>query len=196
MNESMRGRKYRIGNVKIGNYIPIDYKEIDSVYPMVLKEILFIEDVIIRSILLHYITAFYHPFCDGNGRLSRFLMRNELKCMGNSLEILPYNYYLYNDVLEYYNLFNKVILNSRVDIFISYFINLIKYVLIHNLIKENVLFVDDKYKKAIDYINKYKIIGINDLKDNEELYYIIEELYHIGYLMKNETFYYIIEVSK
>ena len=80
-NESVRGERFRIGDVKVGEFIPVHYKDVESLmnnfmefwYSNELSEYPFI-----KTIILHYAYETIHPFCDGNGRLGRLLLNNYL----------------------------------------------------------------------------------------------------------------------
>ena len=84
-NESVRGPRYRIGDVEVGSYIPPEYTQIE---PLMEQYINFYNSPtlenypFIKAILLHYAFETIHPFCDGNGRLGRLLMNNYLISRG------------------------------------------------------------------------------------------------------------------
>lgn len=75
----------------------------------------------IKGILLHYFTAYIHPFFDGNGRTARALfyfkgMRNELEYM----KLLSVSAYLKEHGRQYENSFEKVVAN---ELDVTYFID-------------------------------------------------------------------------
>lgn len=195
-NSSIRGEKYRNGDVVVGGFRPIHYTDIQETYPNVVKELIGIGNPILRGILLHYVTAYYHPFCDGNGRLSRYLMRNEFSKMQKGLELLPLSSYLYKDVSEYYSLFPRAINSLTNDSFISYFCKLIKHILINELIEKGLIEVDEEYFTLIEFLKERKRIGVSDSKYIEEYYNILnieeklENLRKTGYILKNSIYYY------
>jgi Fic family protein len=76
---------------------------------------------LLKGILLHYFTAYIHPFFDGNGRTSRTLfyfkaIKNDL----NFIEILSVSAFLKNHGRQYEKSFEKVIQN---DFDLTYFID-------------------------------------------------------------------------
>ncbi len=80
-NEDIRGKKYRIGEVGVGNYMALN----SSLVPDAMNEwISFYNSSLlndypfIKAALLHVSFERIHPFCDGNGRAGRLLMINYL----------------------------------------------------------------------------------------------------------------------
>lgn len=88
-NEHIRGERFRIGNVEVGGFIPVDFNRLENLmsgfmnfwYSDELSEYPFI-----KTILLHYAYEVIHPFCDGNGRLGRLLLNNYL--VQNGIEVV------------------------------------------------------------------------------------------------------------
>lgn len=200
-NSSICGEKYRSGDVIVGGFRPIHYTDIQETYPNVVKDLMSIENPILRGILLHYVTAYYHPFCDGNGRLSRYLMRNEFAKMNKGLEFLPLSFYLYKDVSEYYSLFPKVINSLTNDSFISYFFKLVKYILINELIEKGLIEIDEKYRGAFEFIKNEKKVAIANLSyieevENIELSKGLKEMQKIGIVLENSYYFYYIKGCK
>jgi len=84
-NEDVRGEKYRGGTVVIadgmGNviYTPPDYKRVreymDRLFAFIAADNY---EPLIKAILIHYYFAYVHPFCDGNGRMARFISQQWL----------------------------------------------------------------------------------------------------------------------
>lgn len=85
-NEEIRGDLYRCGEVVIHNSLNKTVFEAPSYIkvPMMmdlLEEYIkenSDEDDIIKSIIIHYYLVYIHPFCDGNGRISRLLLSTYL----------------------------------------------------------------------------------------------------------------------
>jgi Fic family protein len=84
-NEDIKGIKYRIGPVNIVDgigkviYIAPSHELIQehmNNFFAFCKD--FDHDPLIKAILIHYYIVYIHPFCDGNGRLSRFLLHQWL----------------------------------------------------------------------------------------------------------------------
>jgi Fic family protein len=78
-NESVRGEKYRCGGVIVGDHVPPNCADIqmymDSFFKYLQSGYM---GTILKAIAVHYYLAYVHPFCDGNGRLSRFMLNNVL----------------------------------------------------------------------------------------------------------------------
>ncbi len=76
---------------------------------------------VIKGILLHYLTAYIHPFFDGNGRTARTLFY--FKSMKNGLdfvELLSLSAYLKNHGRQYEKSFEKVVDN---ELDMTYFVD-------------------------------------------------------------------------
>lgn len=80
-NESIRGERFRTGDVSVGVFEPTSYDNLESLmqsYCDFYNSIFLDNYPFIKAVLLHYIFETVHPFCDGNGRLGRLLMNNYL----------------------------------------------------------------------------------------------------------------------
>ena len=84
-NESIRGEKYRIGDVHVGSYTP----PVAETLPELMEKFLqfyngniFNNYPFLKAAIIHYLFETIHPFCDGNGRMGRLLMNNYLISMG------------------------------------------------------------------------------------------------------------------
>jgi len=84
-NESIRGSRYRIGDVEVGSYVPPEYTQVESLmenYIHFYNSPTLENYPFIKAILLHYAFETIHPFCDGNGRMGRLLMNSYLISRG------------------------------------------------------------------------------------------------------------------
>lgn len=104
-NENIRGDRYRLGDVQVGNHIGLNYllvpeamcnwinyynSDVLSDYPF------------IKAALLHYTFEYIHPFCDGNGRTGRFLMNNYLIKNGlDKIKAVSFSHSIEKDRIEY-----------------------------------------------------------------------------------------------
>jgi len=84
-NESIRGERYRIGDVYVGSYNPPKAEDLPELMGKFLK--FYNGDYLnnypfVKAALIHYIFETIHPFCDGNGRMGRLLMNNYLISAG------------------------------------------------------------------------------------------------------------------
>ena len=84
-NESLRGDKFRIGPVKVGNHLGFSPDKIEDAIGDWIG--FYNSDVMndhpfIKASLLHMVYEKIHPFCDGNGRSGRLLATNYLIGVG------------------------------------------------------------------------------------------------------------------
>jgi len=103
---------------------------------------------VIKGILLHYFTAYIHPFLDGNGRTARALFY--FKAMKNNLsfiELLSISAYLKAHGPQYEKSYEKVVKN---DLDLTYFIDFNLDALLHAI---------SEVEKKVDYL-----LSINLLK--------------------------------
>ena len=128
-NEDIRGNKYRIGNVGVGNHIGLNYEYIDDAIKNWLdyynSENLN-EHPFIKAALLHFTFEFIHPFCDGNGRAGRLLMVNYLINQGfDACKAVSFSRSIEKNRAAYDNAF-VVSENSYSDVtpFIEYMLNI------------------------------------------------------------------------
>lgn len=79
-NTSVRGSKYRDGMVYVGRHIPPKAEDIQNYMDNYFETIgkLIDKDPIVGSILAHWQLSYIHPFCDGNGRISRLVLQSSL----------------------------------------------------------------------------------------------------------------------
>lgn len=144
-NKSIKGKKFRNGNVIVGEYRPIDYKYLDIVYPSFIEEMKKEDNIILRSLLLHFGTAYYHPFCDGNGRTSRLLLNKIIIDSGlDKFRYISITSEIKKEPKRYEQELRDCEVNKDCDIttFIMYYLEVIEQVLSN--LKENV------YLKGID----------------------------------------------
>lgn len=186
-NRSIKGNKYRSGDVIVGSFRPINYKYLNFVYPLFIEQVKKEDNIILRSLLLHFGTAFYHPFCDGNGRISRTLMRNELISVNKGIEYLPYDYYLFLMRYSYYSMITAVEMTKRLRFFTYTLLAIINSVFVNLLVKEREIEIDDKYAEVIQKINNIEVLTKYSLEyklkgyENE-----IQELCDMFYLCRIE----------
>lgn len=108
---------------------------------------------LIRSILVHYLVAYIHPFFDGNGRTARALfyfkaMKNNL----NYVELLSVSAYLKEHGSQYEKAFEKVV-NNELDV--TYFID---------FCLESMLSALKEVSRKVSYL-----LRMNDLKEKYSL---------------------------
>ena len=128
-NEDIRGEKYRVGNVGIGNHMGLNHEYIDEA----MKDWInyynsekLNNHPFIKAALLHFAFEFMHPFCDGNGRAGRLLMINYLLSQGyEACKAVSFSKSIEKNRLAYDNAF-AISENSYSDItpFIEYMLNI------------------------------------------------------------------------
>lgn len=80
-NESIKGERFRIGHVVVGNHSGLNPNLIEQAMQCWLEYYngnALMEHPFIKAALLHFSFEFIHPFCDGNGRTGRLLTNNFL----------------------------------------------------------------------------------------------------------------------
>lgn len=84
-NERIRGSRFRIGDVRVGSFIPVTYTLLEDLMGQFCE---FYNSTklnkypFIKAAIIHFVFETIHPFCDGNGRLGRMLMNNYLINIG------------------------------------------------------------------------------------------------------------------
>ena len=84
-NTSIKGAKYRTGNVQVGSHVGLNYLLIEDAMSLWLNyynSSKLNSHPFIKAALLHYSFESIHPFCDGNGRIGRMLFNNFLIAKG------------------------------------------------------------------------------------------------------------------
>ncbi len=86
-NEECRGNpgEYRRGNVQVGTHIPVPFEKVNECmdgFLQFFKSDLGDEKPFIKACMIHYAFENIHPFCDGNGRMGRFLASHYLITRG------------------------------------------------------------------------------------------------------------------
>jgi Fic family protein len=144
--------KFRNDKVFIGPHEGIPHeliqRTIDEMITLVTQNPRYIHPLL-RGILVHYFTAYIHPFFDGNGRTARALfyfkaMRNQL----DYLQLLSVSAYLKEHGTQYQKTFEKVVAN---DHDVTYFID----------------FCLDSIHSALEAVSKKVkyLLRINELRD-------------------------------
>jgi len=80
-NESIKGERFRIGHVAVGNHMGLNPELIEEAmqnWVNYYNSSILMDHPFIKAALLHFSFEFIHPFCDGNGRAGRLLMNNFL----------------------------------------------------------------------------------------------------------------------
>ena len=84
-NEDIRGDKYRVGDVTVGNYTPPASDKVDLLVNGLINfynSTTLDQYPFLKASLIHYAFETIHPFCDGNGRMGRLLVNNYLLKQG------------------------------------------------------------------------------------------------------------------
>ena len=82
---------YRNQQVYIRNsrHTPLNPEAVRDAMPTLLKLLKEEESAVVRAILGHFFFGYIHPYMDGNGRMSRFLMNTMLTTGGYGWQIIP-----------------------------------------------------------------------------------------------------------
>ena len=128
-NESIRGDRFRTGNVQVGKHVglnPLLIEEaIDSWFEFYNSDS-FEDYPFLKVIILHYAFEYIHPFCDGNGRMGRLLMNNYLLSRFiDKVNAVSFSYTIAQCLPAYYLAFQESE-NTYSDItpFIEYLLNI------------------------------------------------------------------------
>lgn len=110
-NEDIRGKKYRIGNVQVGNHVGLNHILVEEAMRLWLNYYnsnILSNHPFIKAALLHFTFESIHPFCDGNGRLGRLLMNNFLIMNGyDKIKAVSFSRSIEKNRLEYDNAFRQ-----------------------------------------------------------------------------------------
>lgn len=109
-NEDIKGSKYRIGDVLVGNILGLSSEQVETAmehwidyYNSDAEN----DSPLIKAALLHYTFERIHPFPDGNGRLGRLLMSNFLILQGyDKIKAISFSKDIGENVSGYYNALN------------------------------------------------------------------------------------------
>ena len=110
-NESIRGEKYRVGNISVGSLTSIVYTapEPTAVQGMMDELLRFINKntglhPFVKAAIVHFVFVYIHPFCDGNGRVARLLTSKVLIDEGyDKFKNLSVTSAIYEELPNYYN---------------------------------------------------------------------------------------------
>lgn len=128
-NERVRGRFYRDGMVYVGSHIPEVPDKIESQMNSLFDFCAGFDDKYVKACIVHFYVAYIHPFCDGNGRLSRIWMNKILYDVNQDFKNLVISREIENSVRAYYVSLqeSEYSYNGLIDItsFIEYILGLI-----------------------------------------------------------------------
>lgn len=127
-NLDIKGEKYRNATVTVGNNIKVDYiaPQANKVQSMMNELIKFITDntdrlhPFIKAPIIHFILVYIHPFCDGNGRLSRLLLNDFLIRSGfDKFKKMSLTSSVYDKIDSYYK---NILLCEKYEPDLTYFV--------------------------------------------------------------------------
>lgn len=110
-NQSIRGDKFRIGNVQVGNHVGLNPQYLDeamSDWVDYYNSPILSDHPFIKACILHFSFEFIHPFCDGNGRAGRLLLNNFLIKEGfDKIKAISFSRVIEQDKSAYYRALNS-----------------------------------------------------------------------------------------
>lgn len=170
-NEDHKGTRYRDGMVYIGSDTRIIHTpaRADQLPELMAQWFSFREeqtcDLLIHSFVSHFYFVYLHPFCDGNGRVSRILNASQLYHGGyQKMKSLPLSNAINNQLSGYYSSLadSEIVLNGTearwLDLspFVSYMLDAFERCLMDAALSTNVL--SESEKKLLERMNK---VGLN-----------------------------------
>ena len=169
-NEGARGEKYRSGMVVVGNHTPEKPDSIDNDMKSLFEYINQAEDdPLVKACVAHWYFVYVHPFCDGNGRMSRLLLSSVLRKYGFvDIFSVPISNLIMNNVDKYHKsiALGEKCINDTLDIteHINYMLKVIKNALCFIKTKGN---PDERL--IFDWMSKHKGAAITVKKCAEHL---------------------------
>lgn len=130
-NESIKGTKYRSGDVQVGTYEAPSYTQVDELMQCYFN---FMHDtndalnIYVKAAILHFYLVFIHPFCDGNGRMARiisvdYMIRNGL----DKFKAISLSKQIKETIREYqYALRDSENTCNDITFFVEYYLNTIR----------------------------------------------------------------------
>lgn len=110
-NQSIRGDKFRVGNVQVGNHVGLSWQYLDeAMYDWIdyYNSPILSDHPFIKAGILHFSFEFIHPFCDGNGRAGRLLLYNFLIKEGfDKIRAVSFSREIERDKFSYYKALNS-----------------------------------------------------------------------------------------
>lgn len=110
-NQSIRGDKFRIGNVQVGNHVGLNWQCLNdamSDWVSYYNSPVLSDHPFIKACILHFSFEFIHPFCDGNGRAGRLLLNNFLIKEGfDKIKAISFSRVIEQNKYAYYTALNS-----------------------------------------------------------------------------------------
>lgn len=205
-NELKAGKLYRDGMVYIGSetkivHVPAAPEQIEE---MMNQLFLFLKNVkldeILKAFVLHFYFVYVHPFCDGNGRMSRILTSSYLYHQGyEKMMYLPLSRTINENLSGYYASIadsewkyeDQGLVYLDITPFVSYMLDVFEKCIVTSILEENELTSNqrlllEKMKKRgagteITMKNARKILGVSE----SETLNVLHSLTKMGYLTKS-----------
>lgn len=117
--KGIRDDSVYVGSVSRIVFTPCECKYIPELFPKIFDSTLSGYDIITKSILMHFLMVWLHPYFDGNGRTARIISKEYLVRNGfDKFDKIPISKYIHESSAGYY----RSIRESEEDMDITHFI--------------------------------------------------------------------------
>ena len=182
-NLSCDGILFRSKMVYVGKHTPEKPEKIHIKMKSLFEDCIN-TDPIIKACIYHWYTAYIHPFCDGNGRLARLCLCEQLNRISIDFNKISISRAINNRLMDYYKSF-PVPVNNVIDITtsIEYMIDRISAAVKFGLRGELTNTLDYIYNKMLKSNDGFTVSKLSKVLNisSENAHYYLQLLFEKGY---------------